>query len=260
MGYRLIFDLNGPFVVHFQQKTKCEAGKATIYAPKCENHYANLLTDSNDVSLPPKGIYRFKSGTEPDGAGRYKIAKSAAPLLILDNNDLTPSDDCHLKFTVPCPDEIVPLHAEYVWLHQCKAAVWVRGYKKGIVDGLCARSLRFIYDNCPNTPEIEGLSPARRDHSFLPANPGAKWNPVMKGIQPAEYYYIALRFASAPTSALVDDAYHCFYSMRCLFGDKLNWRVDFNHLAEGSNVDPIDRTGRTNPKDCLAALLVTQDW
>ena len=42
---RLILDLMGPFVVHFHNDV------ARIHAPLCVDHHANILTDTDDISL-----------------------------------------------------------------------------------------------------------------------------------------------------------------------------------------------------------------
>jgi len=50
---------HGAFVVQFQQgKTEEDPGIAIICAPLCVDHYANILTDSDDVSLA--GIWRLR--------------------------------------------------------------------------------------------------------------------------------------------------------------------------------------------------------
>lgn len=54
----LVFDLVGPFVVQFRKGIADKPGTAYVYAPLCDNHHANILTDSDDVFVPGNGDSR----------------------------------------------------------------------------------------------------------------------------------------------------------------------------------------------------------
>lgn len=149
----LILDLMGPFVVQFQQgKTEEDPGIAIICAPLCVDHYANILTDSDDVSLAgnlapaPKGeyhhgyVYRFKEDAAPRGASRFRYetthtnilrVKYAADPSLRIARDISSSHPmarkCHLVVVAPMPNRIVALRPEAIWIHrnQTDTKLWV---------------------------------------------------------------------------------------------------------------------------------------
>jgi hypothetical protein len=263
----LIFDVVGPFVVQFQQGKPGQAGTARIYAPFCENHHANILTDSDDIYVDGLAgpaaegyLYGFKDGLGPAGAPQYTINRGDSEQLLLVNHERTqiPEGECRLAFEVPCPNRILPLHAEDTWIHQNEATKWVIiDNKPGIVNKPRARSLRFIYDSCPQQPSVE-----RKKQPSDPKVPDfPSFNAETAGF-PNSHYTMTLRFASAcPVSEGHEDAYRCFRIMRKLASENLGmdlhkWRVDFDHLAEAES----KYVGGANPRDCGTALLVLQDW
>jgi hypothetical protein len=269
---QLILDLVGPFCVQFQKGVE-EAGTAEIYAPICENHFANLLTDSNDFHLggdkPPARhpyedgyVYEFESDTGPTGAPVYQfLSKGDADQILLIEQDkyYPPYQTCHLKVIVPCPDYVVPLQAEEIWMHRNQSKVWVNSASGDIVNTNRARSVRFLYTSCAKPPKLQRTCwPEKAEKDSLK---DASYDPRMKGLPTGNgepRYYMTLRYASVNVSPLEDDAYHCFCSMRELYPETLKWRVDFNHdVPPHMTVEVVTGSG---PRDCLAPLLLSQNF
>ncbi|MCU1306062.1 MAG: hypothetical protein JWN45_757 [Acidobacteriaceae bacterium] len=265
---QLIVDLIGPFCVQFKQGIK--SGTARIFAPICENHFANLLTDSNDFHLdgakPPsrkpfkKGyVYEFERNTGPTGAPVYQfLSKEDADQILLIKQDTLPYQTCHLEVIVPCPDYVVPLQAEEIWMHRNKSKVWVNSASGDIVNNNRARSVRFLYTSCAKPPKLQRTWPKKAGKDSLK---DASYDPRMKGLpidNQTARFHIILRYASLNTSPLVDDAYHCFCSMRELYPETLKWRVDFNHgVPPHLSIEVITGSG---PRDCMAPLLLSQNF
>lgn len=272
---RLILDLTGPFVVHFYN------GEARIHAPLCVDHHANVLTDSNDISLdglqapaPPDGypkgfIYNLDG---PAGhAGKFDCLRSgrcATPeqLLIL-NKLIEPIDPsgCHLVLHAPSPDNIVPLLTEQIWIHENGPGIFVNTVDKdpSIVNEPRARGLRFIYSDCPKTPSVTLLQHPESSGEAVESDL-EDLNSNALGYDPPQYH-ITLRFASNDTASDEDheDAYNCFQEMRTLISGASRWRVDFSDstdpvVLKRESID-LFHHGGTNPSDCGAAVLVAPD-
>jgi hypothetical protein len=260
----LIFDLVGPFVVQFKQGSGKTPGTAYVSAPLCDNHHANILTDSDDVFVPGNGdsrkaryVYHFVDSSAPKGAPMYKFVDAAhEKLLLLVPFDCTPleggSDQCHLVLKIPCPDYVIPLHSERVWIHKNTARnCWVTCEDhQDIVDSKRARGLRFIYQDCPTMPEIgvPGLGKAFSSETI--------------GISRAPHYSMTFRYAdTGEMSPGHADAYSCFHNSRSMWSpaatgcDLSEWRVDYDDLEHFSM-----EGGGPRPRDCGAAVIVMQDW
>jgi hypothetical protein len=273
----LILDLIGPFVVHFQQG-KEKQGTAWIYAPMCEDHHANVLTDSDDTSLnglsappPTTGysagyVYEFEDSTAPSGVGRYKCDEDESKQLLVVQSglDLVSETKCHLVLKVPCPDEIVPLHPEAIWIHRNKAKAWVIDHDaddKDIVSTKRARGLRFIYQKCSKEPKIR----VKKEPKNVTGPDFEYFNAKTLGFpveQSPAHYNITVRFAAAhTTSDGHEDAYNCFRTMRAIFPPPQfsKWRVDFDDVIINRQSAP-DFVGGPNPRDCGAAILVLRNW
>jgi hypothetical protein len=260
-GNLLSLDLVGPFVVQFKKGINDQPGSGYVYAPLCDNHHANVLTDNDDVSVPgngdsPKGKYLYNL-KGPKGATAYDLAHpdDESKLLIVPfAGDPLAAQHYHLMLRIPCPTVIIPLLTESVWIHRHGANNWVTRPDKvdeDIVDTPRARALRLIYKNCPQSPEIENEGRA------------IEFNAKALGIQETTHYSMSLRFAATgERSAGQADAYNCFCSSRsremwplstgC---DMYKWRVDFADLQ-----DSLTEGGGANPRDCGAPLVVMQDW
>ena len=237
----LILDLMGPFVVQFQQgKTEEDPGIAIICAPLCVDHYANILTDSDDVSLAgnlapapeggfcrgyvytltgPKGLSQFKS--EPDAHKQILRVNYAdrnyegGDGLRIDPDKIGPK--CHLVVKAPMPDRIVPLRPEAIWIHrnQTDTKLWVIDPDKDPTDsgdpgdivssdrGLSqgrGRGLRFIYEECSESPTLSLQTGDGKDRP-IPFCALTRGLPVKGDIAVPRYYSMSLRFAATHASA-----------------------------------------------------------
>jgi hypothetical protein len=252
----LIFDIVGPFVVQFRQGDKCSPGSAIICAPLCVDHHANILTDSDDISLcglsspvatsnRGKGyVYKFAGGTEPTGASSFAPPKSKAILRVKYQPRLkyglqasAIATKCHFAMVVPVPNEVVPLRPEWIWMHRNYASQdsWVidkdnaeyphqQDSKKdpdNIVHSLRGRGLRLIYHECKKHPKFTTADyPAKGDTTdFSGLCAKTQGFPVGSGAgKLSPYYYITLRFGALhATSDGLEDAHSCFQTMRALF-------------------------------------------
>jgi hypothetical protein len=263
----LILDLIGPFVVHF-----CK-GTARIHAPLCDNHHANLLTDTNDIPLygltnpGSKGyVYRFKNETTaPYPAPSHPHLADKKLLVMSHTRGEIPESQCHLLLRVPYPDKVVPLLSEPIWIHRGNANLWgLNEDKQDIVESLRARGLRFIYKKCSKEPEIEvcskpvattggGVNTAQPDEPDF-----SRFSARTLGYD--EHYSITLRFASNQVTPddYHQDAYCCFRKMRDLISDTHCWRVDFDDPTV-HKVLSTDNVGGPHPKDCGASILLVKD-
>jgi len=269
----LLFDLIGPFVTHFQKGNDLYPGTVYICAPLCPEHHANLITDTNDFSLfglsgaassDEKGyVYRFSDKKAPAGVERYYCEEDHYKKLLLVKFDGKPKSEkvCHLMFEVPCPDQIVPLHSELVWIHRNGATQWVANPEPAeplIVNSPRARGLRFIYRSCSSNPIVENTCyPEGKQTDFTGFDATTLGFPAENGPAP---YTMTLRFASNSSTPDEhhEDAYNCFQTMRDLMkpDDFSRWRVDFDDTT-GTVTDNL--TGST-PRDCGASVLALQDW
>lgn len=269
----LLFDFIGPFVTHFKKGNDLYPGTVYVYAPLCPGHHANLITDTNDFSLfglstPASSdeegyVYRFSDKNAPAGVARFYCEGDHYKKLLLVEFDGEPKSEkaCHLMFEVPCPDQIVPLHSEQVWIHRNGATQWVSNPEASeplIVNSPRARGLRFIYRSCSSNPIVENTCyPNGKPTDFMGFDATTLGFPA--GSDPAPYT-MTLRFASNSSTPDEhhEDAYNCFQTMRDLMNpdDFYLWRVDFDDTTR-TLTDTL--TGPT-PRDCGASVLTLQDW
>jgi hypothetical protein len=288
----LVLDVIGPFVVQFQQGDECRPGWAIICAPLCGDHHANLLTDSDDVSVnglsgpADRGfVYRFCKDHSPKGA-RWCQPRSSHdifrvkyptgdPVYSLDAAAV--ARNCFATFLIPMPNWIVALRSECGWVHRNDAKMWVIDEDtaneaspgcavdhQNIVSSPRGRGLRLIYDECTAPPDF-CLG------SDVPANLRAETKGFISGSSKLPpYYSITLRFAAShATGDGIDDAHTCFQTIRALFdipgkpSEFSKWRTDFAHLP-GSGLMPLrqgaEHVGGANPRDCGSMVLAMQDW
>ena len=275
----LIFDIVGPFIIHFKQGT-CEPGTVKIYGPACSSHHANIITDTNDISLyglspdkcipwpqpeaqpqmcpPPGWVYRFKNPTAPTGAYKFEDPKHPHLLLRVHHEDAPiPAASCHLMFEVPCPNRIEAIRPENVFIHQNHMEKWFIGEEPPVINSPRATAVRFVYDVCSENPEIECKDKPRGETCpdltltavTLPLNP-----------QGGVYHYgMTLRMASSQPSAGQEDAYNSFKTMRGLFPEMPYWRVDFDHEHTHRHRSGMFQGGK-HPSDCGASVIILQDW
>ncbi len=275
---QLILDLNGPFVLHVKNDKVC------IHAPICPEHFANLLTDTNDISM--SGLTEAALPQDEGGEGWvYELSFELKRSGMCDSNPKEmlrisypfvgiPETNCGFVFIAPRPDAIVALHPEPIWIHQHGSQRFVddqAAAKSQIVDGARARGLRLVYNDCYSKPKVENICfPAGQDPVCFD-----KVDFRTKGLHPA-YRSMTLRFAAnhATSDEHHEDAYNCFQNMRVMVAgsDPENWdidcwRVDFCSLtrehtrARKDGEEPLslfNLTGR-HPNDCGALMLVIQE-
>jgi hypothetical protein len=286
----LIFDIIGPTIIHLYRN---EDGviKVGVYAPPCEDHHANLLTDSNDVSMEPIDpmmdsiTYKFSKHDAPTPAHSFKLNSSKDVLLISDPRSPVDPDECHMVLSLPCPDQIWPLIPEHVWIHQGPSTVFVDnpdpdkglGSKndppyKNIVNSHRARGLRLAYYTCNGNPELV--------QTPLPDNPvnlnvhsdavGFHADPIN-----LPHYHMTVRFASnrASDDEHHEDAFNCFAALRNTLDnmpsrsdgskfDTCKWRVDFSDIPTKSGLSREEflfTVSGKRPNDCGSQTMVVQD-
>jgi hypothetical protein len=289
----LIFDLIGPFVVQLEWPVP---DKATIFAPFCEDHHANLMTDAQDISLcgskPPlptslcgtqptecgNQVYNYSlNGPEPSNCFSLCDPDHPQKLLRVPLNEQLDPATYHLKMIVPLPNKIVSLRPEQIWIHRNDSNQWIaKGCKDSmptvktagrdpdnIVNSHRARGLRFIYDECMGCPTVTQDTGAEASVGL------DQLCAVARGIQDVitSHYSMTLRYASLHSAAeMADpddayaDAYSCFEHIRDIVYGLPTWRVDFfnpnNSVSPGSF--KIDQTG-ANPHDCLSPNVIVQN-
>ncbi len=273
---RLVLDLVGPFVVH-----SC-LNMVKIHAPQCTAHHANILTDSNDVSLlgispPPSNVNNggfVYTLTGPTAGQNYLYPDN---LLVVDKPIESPKGkNCHLILEAPIPEKMVCLVPEQIWIQRNGAGHWLHNAPQSdIVNGPYARGLRFIYSDCPTPPKITlGGTPKSFPSGSQSVTALDRCRGELDclhfealGFDPKQYH-ATLRFADFNTTNddSHQDAYNCFQSMRALIEDSCTWRVDFDDLFNDSNKKSIGKKsnpltllqhGGAHPVDCAAAILVT---
>jgi hypothetical protein len=297
-NYPLIFDLYGPFVLNLHKPNDRGAGgSVTIYAPLCEDHHANLLTDQDDISLcglqPPPPLpcgSKPSKDKHPLGPFRYHLrgpvssehASKCDPHM---NRQLlrvyypsksgaafqSPPTPFHFMMTAALPNYIMPLRPEQVWIHSNDCSTWItagcqddttitKHDPKCIVDSHRARGLRFIYEKS-DYPKVHFEGP---NGTTVPGLDELNASTRLAGSLIASHYSMTLRYAGvhseSSSSSVSDseaDAYSCFQSMRQLYPELADWRADFTN----QNAKELNEmVGGTNPHDCFAPPIVRQDY
>jgi hypothetical protein len=290
---RLVVDLVGPYVAHFMRDS------VNVVAPLCVSHFANILTDINDIPLkglnppvPAKGfpspgyVYElqigsgFKANSGPcgglDGHNQCLVLKPQQKFPPVD------SRNCSMIFKFPKPDQLFPLIPEWVFIHRGKAKCWLdpdkdpskncnqhKSDQAQFFFGKYARAVRFIYLNCGSPLALEVLSvPTDVDKGKIQDSLN-EFDPTTVGFDPLTYHF-TLRFASngPEPDDNHQDAYNCFQTLRTLVNDTCAWRVDFDNLCvpreNAASRSPFEQAHMENhssnpPVDCHAAVLVVQD-
>jgi hypothetical protein len=268
----LILDLIGPFLVHLQKPNNKHA---TIYAPLCENHHANLLTDEEDISLDEVGCcYTLHNPVPSTCFSQCDPDRPRELIRVKCSDPLNARGNYHLKMTVPLPNKIVSLRPEQVWIHKNTSNTWLTSGCQGdnpalngtpghdpqnIVNSARARGLRFIYHECKGCPRVT------EDTGAEPPVGLDQLCAVTRGIGGVitPHYSLTLRFAAihsaseyADSEDAYADAYSCFEHLRDLVPELPYWRVDFNNSSGSSPL--LDFTG-PNPHDCLSPNVIVQN-
>jgi len=233
---------HGPFVFRFGKD------KAWAYAPKCDEHYLNILTDREDVTLPMDQETNERIRTfEMTGPTPGKTVAVNFDSIITYGWDKTwPNTERHWNYVLnfPAPDYIYGLVPEYVWIY---------GYKAGINDGRYARALRFTYNDSPAPPQFNELAKNQISASHLGSASGYSIE-----IRYNHYHSVARKKAE-----YFADAQSCFASMREKLTPCDEWKALYGedpakpkHNLPSTNVKS---GGTSGPHDCGAAILAMED-
>jgi hypothetical protein len=260
---RLVVDLVGPYVVHFMRDC------VNVYAPLCVSHFANVLTDVNDIPLkglnPPapadgfpspgyKYELQFGSGFKANGGRCGGLDDGHNECLVLKPDQAfapVHSKNCNMIFKFPKPDQLFPLMPEWVFIHKGNSNHWLdpdkdpsknceqhKSNQSQYFFGRYARALRFIYLNCGSDLTLEVLSVPKGIDKKKIQDSLSGFHPATVGFD-LDTYHFTLRFASngPEPDDNHQDAYNCFQTMRTLVYDTSAWRVDFDDLhVLGANV------------------------
>jgi hypothetical protein len=213
---------------------------AWAYLPKCEDHYCNILTDTNDISPKRRRIFEVlgpksaptKSGGEgsPMVERKWNWGEGPRP------------EKCYCIFKLPSPDRIFGLRGEYVKID-------IPG-EQGL-EGNYARGLRFYYSECSVAPTIipQDGAAAGDLHKFC----AKYWGH-------SDLYQTEIRYHDTKRQPTIDhhhrDAMKCSRSMRKLFPPCDKWKVNFEPPKKEGLAILI---GGKHPVDCGANLLVFSD-
>ncbi len=274
----LILDLIGPTVIHLY-KDRSGVIHAGVYAPPCEDHHANLLTDSNDLSMESRDpsaksiSYQFQTSSAPTASTSFTLNNSGQILLI--SNALSPvqADQCHMTLSLPCPDQIWPLIPEGIWIHKNGAGTFVSNPDNdpNIVNSKRARGVRFVYYTCNGAPVLVQTSPQKPPvdlSSAIPDALGVEADPVK-----LPHYKMTVRFASnrATGDEHHEDAFNCFLNLRNMLDnmtdsngahcDACTWRVDFSDIPAVAMFRKSFLATLTGPRpnDCGSGTIFVQD-
>jgi hypothetical protein len=246
---------HGPFVFRFGAKN------AWAYAPNCDEHYLNILTDTEDVRLPT-AVRTFNlrgptSGTTVDSGNNLIIT---CPWYYGENGKAGWPDtekDWHYVLKFPAPDYIFGLVPEYVWIYGYPEPGKAPDPSKP-ENSYYARALRFRYESS-NAPQFDEFKDNKIKFS---AN-------HLGGHDPG--YSIEIRYghyASVPhkKEEYYLDAQSCFESMRENLPPCDEWKVVFGKEPaqyEGrmgkQNFSVLQAGSPSGPHDCGAAVMALLD-
>jgi hypothetical protein len=209
---------------------------AWAYLPKCDEHYCNILTDSNDVSPARLEVFELKGPK----AGPTKRGQGFKMVELDWNFGAGPeAKKCYCIFKLPSPSLIFGLRAEYVKIDVPGEQGW---------EGVYARGLRFWYSECDVAPTINPAADLHNPNKFDASSFGH-----------SSLYQMEIRYRDAkhePASAHHKDAEHCSLRMRKLFPPCDKWKVSFEPPKKSG---PQPRIGGPHPVDCGANPLVFSD-
>jgi hypothetical protein len=254
---------HGPFVFRFGREY------AWAYAPRCDEHYLNILTDMEDVTLP-----RSKKTNKPirtfELAGPIKstVPTSKTTEQLGENAIITypwysgekgkekgwpdTQEDWEYVLKFPAPDYIYGLVPEYVWIYGYPTPCTANDGK------YYARALRFRYEEsaCPKFNVLDGKN--------FHANHLGGTNPSYS----IEIRYTHYHSVARKKEEYFADAQSCFESMRENLPPCDQWKVFFGEDPAKSGVQPANNAGLFNiefaggpngPHDCGAAVMALED-
>jgi hypothetical protein len=270
---------HGPFVFRFGLEY------AYAYAPKCDEHYLNILTDTEDVELPmnnnnPIRTFTF-SGPNPTPPVLTTtptptlkpsvIPQQGNPCSIVHydwQREVWPDSEKEWQHVLrfPLPDYYFGLIPEYMWIY---------GYPnpKNVTEGPYARALRFRYNDSPKSPNFDQFTtyPINATHLSCPTSiPACSRDP---------FYSIEIRYGHYASVAKKKaeyylDAQSCFESMREKLPPCDTWKAFFGRdpsrpyptfpvgtsgTPAGSYLSTFSGGGPNGPHDCGASVMVMND-
>jgi hypothetical protein len=235
---------HGPFVFRFG------INNAWAYAPNCDEHYLNILTDKEDVDLPLdlKGdrIRTFKlTGPTP---GETVSRNPDSIITYAWNNKTWPDADTYWNYVLsfPAPDYIYGLVPEYVWIY---------GYDPNVLGAYYARALRFMYYDSPIPPQFDELA-----NNQITANHLGSASGYSIEIRYNHYHSVPRKKAE-----YFADAQSCFESMREKLPPCDKWKAFYGedpakpkHYLPFKNKN-VRSGGTSGPHDCGAAVMAMED-
>jgi len=240
---------HGPFVFRFGAKN------AWAYAPNCDEHYLNILTDKEDVNLP------LNSNNDP--IKTFNLTGPTAGKTVLRNPDSVityewdstwPCEDTYWNYVLnfPAPDYVYGLVPEYVWIYGYPNRNSAPDPKKPEQTHY-ARALRFIY-NDSSSPQFKELAKKQITANHLGSASG---------------YSIEIRYghyASVPhkKEEYYLDAQSCFESMREKLTPCDKWKAFYGEDPAKPKYNPhsvvkVKSGGTSGPHDCGAAVMAMTD-
>jgi hypothetical protein len=246
MAKPLEITFHGPFVFRFGREY------AWAYAPRCDEHYLNILTDREDVTLPidKETNERIRTFEMTGPTPGKTVSKSTCLIITYPWKKTWPNTERHWNYVLsfPAPDYIYGLVPEYVWIY---------GYPDSgeAKEAHYARALRFRYNDSPIPPQFNEIGSEHFSATHL------------GGTDP--HYSIEIRYTHYHSVALkkedyFSDAQSCFESMREKLWPCDTWKAFFGEdpdtlgVRSKSLVPPLSG-GPNGPHDCGAAVMALGD-
>jgi hypothetical protein len=243
---------HGPFVFRFA------SDHAWAYAPKCDEHYLNILTDTEDVRLPldkeTNLPIRTFNLTGPQGGTTVQSGKKIMTHPWDLNKKGWPKTERHWQYVLsfPAPDSIFGLVPEYVWIY---------GYSpdgsssaNGKYD-YYARALRFRYNNSDD-PQFDEFKD--NQIQFCAKHLGGNESGYSIEIRYSHYASVAKK-----KEEYYLDAQSCFENMREHLSPCDEWKAFFGEEPAKSKYhgpySVFQASGPNGPHDCGAPVMALED-
>ncbi len=252
MAKPLEITFHGPFVFRFGREY------AWAYAPRCDEHYLNILTDREDVTLPmdKETNERIRTFEMTGPTPRKTVSRSSCSIINYKWKKTWPNTERHWNYVLsfPSPDYIYGLVPEYVWIYGYPYLGKAPDPSKREQTHY-ARALRFRYNDSPTAPQFNELDSKHFDAKHLGgADPGYSIE-----IRYTHYHSVARK-----KSEYFADAQSCFESMREKLWPCDTWKAFFGEdpdtlgVRSQSFVPPF-AGGPSGPHDCGASIMVMED-
>lgn len=218
---------HGPFVFDF------ETERVTVYAPRCDGHFASVQTDLEEIGMAvdaPNEIYEYQLRENPNVGSKVRMTSvyKAAEILLVDTArrkaKVPEAGECYFKLRVPRPDQVVGLVADPISIIEYDLPEPGNG-----APAHKATSMRFNYHGIGDNKFWELLRVSDKESTALQI--------PIKAVPPANHVDLTFRYSSGTPDQGHKDAEQCFQEMRNLFPPLGAWRVSFegrlfNHLSD----------------------------